>query len=522
VWRLSWELTMQYQKLFIGGNWQAPSSDRQLEVENPANREITGHCPEAVEDDVDAAVAAAQGALKAPDWAALAPAQRADLIDALGASIKARAKDLANCAVQEIGAPISFSMGQVAMARMTLKFFAQQARELNFEEQRKGFFGQVLVRKEPVGVVAAIVPYNGPLFAGMLKIGPALASGCTVVLKVPVETPLFSYILAECIEEAGIPGGVINILASDRSASEYLVSHAGVNMATITGSLNAGRRVAEVCGAQVKRAALELGGKSAAIVCEDAVLADVVPGLANAAVINSGQACAAQTRILIPRSRYEEFVQAIAAAFEAMKLGDPASAAQTRILIPRSRYEEFVQAIAAAFEAMKLGDPASADTQLGPMIHEQHLNRVKEYVDLGVSEGARLVTGGGTPEHLKAGYYIEPTLLADVSNHMRVAREEIFGPVVCAIPYSDIDEAISIANDSDMGLSGSVWTADVEQGLKVARRIETGNFSINGFSMDVAAPFGGYKSSGLGRELGEEGMYDYLEFKTINLPAPAQ
>jgi betaine-aldehyde dehydrogenase len=485
---LSWELTMQYQKLFIGGNWQAPSSDRQLEVENPANREITGHCPEAVEDDVDAAVAAAQGALKAPDWAALAPAQRADLIDALGASIKARAKDLANCAVQEIGAPISFSMGQVAMARMTLKFFAQQARELNFEEQRKGFFGQVLVRKEPVGVVAAIVPYNGPLFAGMLKIGPALASGCTVVLKVPVETPLFSYILAECIEEAGIPGGVINILASDRSASEYLVSHAGVNMATITGSLNAGRRVAEVCGAQVKRAALELGGKSAAIVCEDAVLADVVPGLANAAVINSGQACAAQTRILIPRSRYEEFVQAIA----------------------------------AAFEAMKLGDPASADTQLGPMIHEQHLNRVKEYVDLGVSEGARLVTGGGTPEHLKAGYYIEPTLLADVSNHMRVAREEIFGPVVCAIPYSDIDEAISIANDSDMGLSGSVWTADVEQGLKVARRIETGNFSINGFSMDVAAPFGGYKSSGLGRELGEEGMYDYLEFKTINLPAPAQ
>ena len=259
-------------------------------------------------------------------------------------------------------------------------------------------------------------------------------------------------------------------------------------MATITGSLNAGRRVAEVCGAQVKRAALELGGKSAAIVCEDAVLADVVPGLANAAVINSGQACAAQTRILIPTSRYEEFVQALA----------------------------------AAFEAMKLGDPASADTQLGPMIHEQHLKRVKEYVDLGVSEGARLVTGGGTPEHLKAGYYIEPTLLADVSNSMRVAREEIFGPVVCAIPYSDIDEAISIANDSDMGLSGSVWTANVEQGLEVARQIETGNFSINGFSMDVAAPFGGYKSSGLGRELGEEGMHDYLEFKTINMPAPVQ
>ena len=319
----------------------------------------------------------------------------------------------------------------------------------------------------------------------MLKIGPALASGSTVVLKVPVETPLFSYVLAECIQKAGIPAGVINILAADREASEFLVAHPDVSMASITGSVVAGRRVAEICGAQVKRAALELGGKSAAIVCADADPEKIVPELAKASVINSGQACAAQTRILIPRGRYEEYVTALANAYDSMKVGDPI-------------------------------DP---ETELGPMIHERHFKRVKACIKAGVEEGARLVTGGGTPEHLEPGYFVEPTLLADVTNNMQVAREEIFGPVVCAIAYDDIEDAISIANDSEMGLSGSVWTADVEAGIEIGRRIETGNFTINGFSMDVAAPFGGYKSSGLGRELGEEGLHDYLEFKSINLPA---
>ncbi|MGB1807604.1 MAG: aldehyde dehydrogenase family protein [Porticoccaceae bacterium] len=305
-----------------------------------------------------------------------------------------------------------------------------------------------------------------------------------VVLKVPIETPLFSYIFAECVQEAGIPAGVINIVAADREASEYLVAHPDVNMASLTGSVVAGRRVAEICGSQVKRVALELGGKSAAIVCEDADLATVIPGLAAASVINSGQACAAQTRILIPESRYEEYLSALA----------------------------------DAYQAMKLGDPAEPDTQLGPMIHERHFNRVKECIAMGVSEGARIVTGGGTPSHLEPGYFIEPTLLADVNNNMRVAREEIFGPVVCAIPYKDEEDAIRIANDSDLGLSGSLWTSDIEKGLEIGRAIQVGNFSINCFSMDVAAPFGGYKSSGLGRELGEEGLQDYLEFKSINLP----
>ena len=319
----------------------------------------------------------------------------------------------------------------------------------------------------------------------MLKIGPALASGSTVVLKVPVEAPLFSYLLAECIQEAAIPSGVINILAADRDASEHLVAHPAVAMASITGSVTAGRRVAEICGSQIKRAALELGGKSAAIVCADADLATVVPELAKASVINSGQACAAQTRILIPRSRYEEYVSALADAYASMKMGDPS-------------------------------DP---ETMLGPMIHERHFERVKACISAGVDEGARLVTGGGTPEHLKPGYFVAPTLLADVTNDMQVAREEIFGPVVCAIAYDDIEDAIRIANDSEMGLSGSVWTADVDAGIEVGRKIQTGNFTINGFSMDIAAPFGGYKSSGLGRELGEEGLHDYLEYKSINLPA---
>jgi len=446
---------MDYQNIFVGGQWREPASGERLSVECPANREIIGSCPEATEQDVDAAVNAARAALAAPEW--------------LSAAIKSRTDDLAACAAQEIAAPYSFCKGQVAMARMTLKFYGQLARDFEFEERRTGYFGQVLVRKEPVGVVAAIVPFNGPLFAAMLKVAPALASGSTVVLKVPVETPLFSYVLAECIQEAGIPAGVINILAADRDASEHLVAHPDVAMASITGSVVAGRRVAEICGSQIKRVALELGGKSAAIVCVDADPVKIVPELAKASVINSGQACAAQTRILIPRSRYQEYVTALADAYNSMIVGNPS-------------------------------DP---ETELGPMIHERHL----------------LVTGGGTPAHLEPGYFVEPTLLADVTNDMQVAREEIFGPVVCAIAYDDIDEAVRIANDSEMGLSGSVWTADVEAGIEIGRRIETGNFTINGFSMDVAAPFGGYKSSGLGRELGEEGLQDYLEFKSINLPA---
>ena len=476
---------MDYQHIFVGGEWREPASDKRISVECPANREIIGSCPEATEQDVDAAVNAAKAALAVPEWSATSGEDRASYIDALSAAIKSRTDDLAACAAQEIAAPYGFCKGQVAMARMTLKFYGQLARDYEFEERRTGYFGQVLVRKEPVGVVAAIVPFNGPLFAAMLKIGPALASGSTVVLKVPVEAPLFSYVLADCIQEAAIPAGVINILAADRDASEHLVAHPAVDMASITGSVVAGRRVAEICGSQVKRAALELGGKSAAIVCADADLATVVPELAKASVINSGQACAAQTRILIPRSRYEDFVSALADAFGSMKVGHPS-------------------------------DP---ETVLGPMIHERHFKRVKACISAGIDEGARLVTGGGTPDHLEPGYFIEPTLFADVTNDMQIAREEIFGPVVCAIAYDDIEDAIRIANDSEMGLSGSVWTADVEAGIEVGRKIETGNFTINGFSMDIAAPFGGYKSSGLGRELGEEGLHDYLEYKSINLPA---
>ena len=476
---------MEYRNIFVGGQWREPASEKRISVECPANREIMGSCPEATEQDVDAAVNAAKSALAGPQWSSTSGEDRASHIDALSAAIKSRTDDLAVCAAREIAAPYSFCKGQVAMARMTLKFYGQLARDYEFEERRTGYFGQVLVRKEPVGVVAAIVPFNGPLFAAMLKIGPALASGSTVVLKVPVEAPLFSYVLAECIQEAAIPAGVINILTADRDASEYLVAHPDVNMASITGSVVAGRRVAEICGSQIKRAALELGGKSAAIVCADAELATVVPELAKASVINSGQACAAQTRILIPRNRYEETVSA---------LGD-------------------------AYRTMKVGDPFDPETALGPMIHKRHFERVKACISAGVDEGARLVTGGGTPEHLKSGYFIEPTLLADVTSDMQIAREEIFGPVVCAIAYDDIEDAIRIANDSEMGLSGSVWTSDVEAGIEIGRKIQAGNFTINGFSMDVAAPFGGYKSSGLGRELGEEGLHDYLEFKSINLPA---
>ena len=417
-------------------------------------------------------------------------AERADLMAAFHALILERADDLANLITAENGCPILFShFGQVGAAHMVLDYFTNLTRTYPFEDVRPGMLGPALVRREPVGVVAGIIPWNVPLFITMLKLGPALASGSTMVLKPAPETPLDALVLAELAHEAGIPAGVLNVVPAGREVGEYLVTHDGVDKVSFTGSTAAGRRIGALCGERLRRCTLELGGKSAAILLEDVDVAAVVGELVpNYSMMNNGQACVAQTRILAPRSRYDEIVDAVT----------------------------------TSTAGMKVGDPTDFEVAVGPLVAERQRERVEGYIAIGRDEGARLTTGGGRPVDQDKGWYVEPTVFADVDNKMRIAQEEIFGPVVVVIPYEDTDDAVAIANDNAYGLSGSVWTADVDGGVDVARRVRTGTYTVNGFAMDWGAPFGGFKDSGIGRELGPEGLEEYLEYKTINLPADTE
>jgi betaine-aldehyde dehydrogenase len=472
-------------KFFIGGDWVDPASNEQLAVISPHTEEVIAKVPEATTADVDRAVAAAREAFDHGPWPEMSPAERADVIAAISTGIQARYEEMARTITEEMGSPISWAtMGQVFAATMVLDFYAGLAREYAFEERRPGVLGPTLVRREPVGVVGAIVPWNVPLFVTALKLGPALASGSTVVLKPSPETPLDAYLLAEIAQEAGLPAGVLNIVQADREVSEYLVRHPGTDKISFTGSAVAGRKIGAICGEQLKRCTLELGGKSAAIILDDADLESTVAGLMPNAIMNNGEACVAQTRILASRSRYDDVVDAIATAASAMKVGDPL-------------------------------DP---ETAVGPMFASRHRDRVEGYIAKGRDEGARVVTGGGRPAGLEKGWYVEPTIFADVDNRMTIAQEEIFGPVLAVIPYDDVDDAVRIANDSDYGLSGSVWTGDPQTGVDVARRVRTGTYGVNGMGMDFSSPFGGFKQSGIGRELGPEGLAEYLESKTIVLP----
>jgi aldehyde dehydrogenase (NAD+) len=472
-------------KFFIGGDWVDPASSDQLAVISPHTEEVIAKVPEATTADVDRAVAAARQAFDHGPWPQMSAPERADVIAAISAGIQARYEEMARTISEEMGSPIAWAiMGQVFAATMVLDYYAGLAREYPFEERRPGILGPTLVRREPVGVVGAIVPWNVPLFVTSLKLGPALASGSTVVLKPSPETPLDAYLLAEIAQEAGLPAGVLNIVQADREVSEYLVRHPDTDKISFTGSTVAGRKIGAICGEQLKRCTLELGGKSAAIILDDADLEATVGGLMPNAMMNNGEACVAQTRILASRARYGEVVDAIATAADAMKVGDPL-------------------------------DP---ETAVGPMFASRHRDRVEGYIAKGRDEGARVVTGGGRPAGFDKGWYVEPTIFADVDNTMTIAQEEIFGPVLSVIPYDDVDDAVRIANDSEYGLSGSVWTGDPQAGVDVARRVRTGTYGVNGMGMDFSSPFGGFKDSGLGRELGPEGLVEYLESKTIVLP----
>ena len=474
-----------HTKLFINGAWEKPATAATIDVISPHTEQVIARVAEASQADVDRAVAAARAAFDDGPWPRLSGAERGAAMQRLLMALQMRGEQLAQVITNEMGSPISFSnMGQVMAANFVLDYYARLAGEYAFEDVRQGMLGPALVRREAVGVAAAIVPWNVPLFTIMLKLGPALAAGCTVVVKPAPETPLDAVILAEALVEAEIPAGVVNILPAGREVGEYLVTHPGIDKVSFTGSTAAGRRIAALCGERLRRVTLELGGKSAAIILDDADLDSTVAGLLPAMIMNNGQACVAQTRVLAPRRRYKDVTEALGALFAGLSVGDPA-------------------------------DPS---TMVGPLVSARQRDRVEGYIAIGRKEGAKVAVGGGRPAAQKSGWYVEPTLFTDVDNTMRIAREEIFGPVVAVIPYEDEADALRIANDSEYGLSGSVWTADVDHGLDVARRVRTGTYTVNGFMMEFSAPFGGFKCSGIGRELGPEGLAAYLEPKTINLP----
>ena len=473
-----------HDKLFIGGEWVEPATSKVIDVISPHSEELVGRVPEGSAEDIDRAVAVARDAFDNGPWPRMAPAERLEILQRFAGIYASRLDEMAEVITTEMGSPISFSkIGQSPPPLLILNAMLAVGAAYEWEDTRTGVFGgNVIVRREPVGVVGAIAPWNVPQFTAMSKLAPALVAGCTIVLKPSPETPLDTMLMAEMLVQAGVPKGVVSIVPAGREVGEHLVRHSGVDKIAFTGSTAVGRHIASICGEQLKRVSLELGGKSAAIVLDDADLGVLATGLQLASFMNNGQACVAQTRILASRTRYDETVDAIASMVGGLRVGDPA-------------------------------DPT---TDVGPLVAQRQQDRVEKYIALGQEEGARVVVGGnGRPSGLDKGWYVQPTVFAGASNDMRIAREEIFGPVVAVIPYDDEEDAIRLANDSDYGLAGSVWTSDPQHGIDVARRVRTGTYAVNMYLMDFVAPFGGYKSSGIGREFGKEGLEEYLEYKSI-------
>jgi aldehyde dehydrogenase (NAD+) len=469
-----------YEHLYIGGQWLAPSGTGTIDVIDSGTEEVMGRIPEGLAADAEAAVEAAK--LAFDSWAATPAATRADYIQKIAVNLKARTDELAATISGETGMPLKLSRAiQVGSPVYNWNAYAKLAREFAFEAH----VGNSLVAREPVGVVAAITPWNYPLNQITLKVAPALTAGCTVVLKPSEVAPLNAFMLAEAIHEAGLPAGVFNLVSGyGPVVGEIVASHPFVDMVSFTGSTRAGKRVAELAAASVKRVALELGGKSASVVLDDADFPAAVKGTVAACYLNSGQTCSAHTRLLVPKARYEE-VRALAKA---------------------------------AAEAFVVGDPRNEDTRLGPLASAAQLSRVRDYIERGIAEGAELVTGGAElPDGLSKGFYVRPTVFGRVHPKATIAQEEIFGPVLSILTYEDEEEAIRIANDSLYGLGGAVWAGSDERAIAVARRIRTGQVDINGGAWNVHAPFGGFKQSGYGRENGVYGLEEYLEYKSMQL-----
>ncbi|MFF5846865.1 aldehyde dehydrogenase [Streptomyces massasporeus] len=477
-----------YDRLFIGGSWVSPSDPELLDIASPHDRSVIGRAAQAQPADVDRAVAAARASFEAGVWRTTPPGERIAVLRRFNALREENAEKVAHLISQENGSAGWFTRaGQPGLTRQA-DACLKAAEEFGWEETLVSSDPaspvRSVVRREAVGVVAAVIPWNSPFSSATAKIIPALLAGNSVVLKVSPENSLSMGFLAELLEKAGLPEGVISVLPADRETSEYLVSHREVDKIAFTGSTRAGRRIASIAGEQLKRVSLELGGKSAAIILPDADIEKAVAGLKFGSLLNNGESCIAQTRILAPRGRYEEVVTALKGLVESLKVGDP-------------------------------GDP---DTFIGPMIRPDQQERVRTYIRLGIEEGARLVTGGPQiPEGLEKGNYVTPTVFADVDNSMRIAQEEIFGPVLVVIAYDDEDQAVRIANASEYGLSGGVWSADEAHALAVARRVRTGTVTVNGAPVAFDGPFGGFKASGIGREYGAVGLGTYTEYKTITV-----
>lgn len=467
--------------VLIGGDWREGASNRTISVVNPATDETLAELRAAGAEDVDAAVRAAAGAQ--PGWAATPVEDRIALLDRIAEGVRDGAEALAAAVTSEMGSPLGFSRAaQVGLAMGGLRAAAEAARGLSDER-----VGRSLVQHNPVGVVGAITPWNFPLHQIIAKTAPALAAGCAVVLKSSEVTPLDAILLARIIQAAGVPDGVFNLVTGDRQTGEALVRHPGVDMVSFTGSTRGGRAVAMAAAEGLKKTALELGGKSANIVLDDADLARAIPGAAGQVFVNSGQVCAALPRLLVPRHRLEE-AEALARA---------------------------------AAESWTVGDPLDPATRMGPVATGAQQASVRRAIDGALAEGARLVAGGPEqPEGLPVGAYVRPTVLADVDNAMAIAREETFGPVLLLMGYDTEDEAVRLANDSDYGLSGGVWSDDPERALAVARRLRTGQVVLNGATLDLEAPFGGVRQSGLGRENGRHGLMEFLAPKAITSAAP--
>ncbi|MCT7662032.1 aldehyde dehydrogenase [Mycobacterium deserti] len=472
--------SLAYDRLFIGGRWEQPATEQRLSVISPHTEEPVGETPEASPEDVDRAVRAARTAFDEGPWPRLRVDERIDRIEKLATIYASETDAIADLITAEMGSPRSFSrLGQGAGALAQMHLTMATAREFPWVERRRGLFGDVHLRRAPVGVVGAIVPWNVPQFLIMPKLIPALIAGCTVVVKPAPETPLDAMWLAEMLSEIDLPEGVVSIVPGGRDTGESLVRHPGVDKISFTGSSATGRHIAALCGGQLKRVSLELGGKSAAIVLDDADIAHTVKQLKMASLMNNGQACVAQTRILVSERKHDEVVDALAVMMSALQVGDPADAA----------------------------------TDVGPLVAQRQQERVQGYIRAGVDEGARIVLGGSDKPHDR-GWYVQPTLFTDATNDMRIAREEIFGPVLTVLKYADEKDAIRIANDTDYGLAGSVWTADVAHGLEIAAEIRTGTYGINMYTLDTTAPFGGFKQSGIGREFGAEGLSEYVELQS--------
>jgi acyl-CoA reductase-like NAD-dependent aldehyde dehydrogenase len=469
-----------YDKIYIGGEWVPSTGKGHFDVIDASTEEVMGRVPSGSAEDVARAVERAAAAF--PAWSETSVEERAGYLEKLQQGIGAKMNEIAETVAREVGMPIRLStMIQAGLPAMVMGSYVQILKNFVWEES----VGNSTLVREPVGVVGCITPWNYPLHQVVCKIAPALAAGCTVVLKPSEVAPLSAFALAEIIHEARLPAGVFNLVSGDGpTVGEAIASHPKVDMVSFTGSTRAGRRVAELAAKTVKRVALELGGKSPNVILDDADLEAAVRGGINNCYLNSGQTCSAHTRMLVPRSKHDE----------AMRIAKDAA------------------------EKFQPGPALNADSRLGPLVSAAQRDRVRGYIKKGLEEGATLVTGGAeAPEGLGKGYFVRPTVFANVKSSMTIAQEEIFGPVLCIIPYDSEDEAVRIANDTIYGLAGGVWSQDPERAKRVARRIRTGQVDINGGNFNPLAPFGGYKQSGCGRELGKSGFEEYLEVKSLQL-----